>query len=214
MAFEWMKFKSNENSTFFHKLKQKKIKKDQLLILFLLGVLLLVVALPTGKKSGAVQEKNQQDKGEDSLQELSNREYVDDLEQNLENVLEQMEGVGDATVMITLSESAEKVVEKDVETSSESVTEEDSQGGTRTTDSHTLGESTIFGGEKDGGFYGSSEDESVSNPYVKKEIAPRVEGVVVVASGGDNAVVVRNITESVKALFGIDTHKIRIVKKE
>ena len=51
-------------------------------------------------------------------------------------------------------------------------------------------------------------------PYVSKEVAPRVEGVVVVAEGGDDAVAVQNITESVQALFGIDTHKIRIVKKE
>ena len=39
-----------------------------------------------------------------------------------------------------------------------------------------------------------------------------MEGVVVIAPGGDNAVVVKNITEAVQALFGIDTHKIRIVK--
>ncbi len=49
---------------------------------------------------------------------------------------------------------------------------------------------------------------------MSKELTPRVEGVVVVAGGGDDAVVVKNITESVQALFGIDTHKIRIVKKE
>ncbi len=44
-----------------------------------------------------------------------------------------MAGVGDVTVMITLESSAEKVVEKDVEAEKETVTESDSQGGTRTT---------------------------------------------------------------------------------
>ncbi|MGN0422485.1 MAG: stage III sporulation protein AG, partial [Lachnospiraceae bacterium] len=39
------------------------------------------------------------------------------------------------------------------------------------------------------------------------------EGVVVLAEGGDNAVVKQNITEAVQALFGIDTHKIRVMKK-
>ena len=49
---------------------------------------------------------------------------------------------------------------------------------------------------------------------MSKERTPRVEGVVVAAGGGGDAVVVQNITECVQALFGIDTHKIRIVKKE
>ena len=48
---------------------------------------------------------------------------------------------------------------------------------------------------------------------MSKEITPQVEGVVVLAQGGDDPVVVQNITEAVQALFGIDTHKIRIMKK-
>ena len=49
-------------------------------------------------------------------------------------------------------------------------------------------------------------------PYVKKELMPEVEGIVVITEGGDNAVVVRNITEAVQALFDVDTHKIKIMK--
>ena len=48
---------------------------------------------------------------------------------------------------------------------------------------------------------------------MSKEILPKVEGVVVVAEGGDQPVIVKNITESIQALFGIETHKIRIGKK-
>ena len=36
----------------------KKIKKDQLLIIFLAGILLLVISLPAGKKSGRYGEEN------------------------------------------------------------------------------------------------------------------------------------------------------------
>ena len=39
-----------------------------------------------------------------------------------------------------------------------------------------------------------------------------VEGVAIVAEGGDNAVVVRNITEIVQALFNVDSHKIKVIK--
>ena len=40
-----------------------------------------------------------------------------------------------------------------------------------------------------------------------------IEGVVVIADGGDNAVVVQNITEAVQALFGVEAHKIKIMKR-
>ena len=46
-----------------------------------------------------------------------------------------------------------------------------------------------------------------------KELLPEVEGVIVIAEGGDNAVVARNITEAVQALFGVEAHKIKIMKR-
>lgn len=42
----------------------------------------------------------------------------------------------------------------------------------------------------------------------------KVEGIVVIAQGGGNAVTVRNITEVVQALFDVDSHKIRVIEKK
>ena len=104
-----------------------KLDKKHLLVILLVGVLLLVIAMPTKK---------------------SNEEFTQgtEIESRLTNVLNQMQGVGEASVMVTYR-----------------------------------------------------EDDSV-------------EGVVVVAQGGDNAVVVRNITEVVQALFNVDSHKIKVIK--
>lgn len=104
-----------------------KLNKNHLLILLLIGILLVVIAIPT-------------DNGQIQL------EYGTDLEKRLENILKDMEGVGNVKVMITLK-----------------------------------------------------EDESV-------------EGVAVIAEGGNNAVIVRNITEVVQALFDVDSHKIKVIK--
>lgn len=177
------------------------LKKDQLLIVFLVGVLLLVIALPGGSKENQKSSSLSTDATDRS--QLNEGAYVRNMERHLEELLSDMAGVGDVTVMITLRSSAEKVVEKDTEAESEHVTETDSQGGSRTTQSATHGEATVYDG--------SSKENSV--PYISKEISPQAEGVVVLASGGDDANVVKNITEAVQALFGIDTHKIRIMKK-
>jgi stage III sporulation protein AG len=195
----------------------RKLKKDQLLILLLVGILLLVIALPSGTEQketteGSVTGSN----GESNTNEVqtgtqaetqtgleTDNAYVSYLEQHLAEVLSQIDGAGDVTVMITLKSSSEKVIEKDVNVENESVSETDSQGGTRTTENYSKGESTIYNDSGDNG----------EEPYVSKEISPQIEGVLVVASGGGNAVVKENITESVQALFDIDTHKIRIMKK-
>lgn len=50
-------------------------------------------------------------------------------------------------------------------------------------------------------------------PYISKELSPKIGGVVVIAPGGDKAQVKQNITEAVEALFGVESHKIRIMKK-
>ncbi len=197
-----MKDGKNRLFTIPEKISLKNMKKDQLLILVLAGILLLVIALPTEKKGV---EKGKTETGlslSEGKEEVSQDEYLYNLERRLETALSQMSGVGDVTVMITLKSSAEKVVEKDVEVTDEAVSESDSQGGMRTTKNSAHGEATVY---KDGGAEGE--------PYVSKELSPRIEGVVVIAEGGADSVVKQNITEAVQALFGIDTHKIRIMKK-
>ena len=47
-----------------------------------------------------------------------------------------------------------------------------------------------------------------------KEITePEVEGVIVAAEGGNNAKTAADITDAVVALFGIEVHKIKVMKK-
>lgn len=173
----------------------KKMEKRQIMILFLAGVLLLVISFPVKKKEEREEVKTVQLENDES--------YTEYLEEKLETILSQMHGAGDVAVMITFSSSAEQVVEKDLELKDEMITESDSQGGVRKTNNSLHGETTVF----------AEGENGEGSPYVTKEIAPKVEGVVVLAEGGDNAVVVKNITEAIQALFGIETHKIRIVKK-
>lgn len=181
-------------------LKGGILRKDRLLILFLSGLLLLIIAMPGGDKAARKKEETP-DAGEAGISAAED-EYISRLERRLAETLSQMEGAGEVSVMITLQSSAEKVVEKDMESGDETVTESDSQGGSRVSQNKTRREEAVY----------DTEGSSGQSPYVSKELSPKIEGVVVIASGGDDAFVVKNITEAVQALFGIDTHKIRIVK--
>lgn len=108
-------------------------KKNQWLILLLVGILLVVIAIPT--KSGS-EEKSVVD---------SKNWSTSETEQRLENILSQMQGIGEVHVMITYRQENE------------------------------------------------------------------VEGVVVVAEGGEQGVIVQKITEVVRALFDVDSHKIKVI---
>lgn len=115
---------------FLEKVRNKNIKKDQILIFLLVGVLLLIIALPSGGTTGEERIFSNDEPEENEYQEEA---YTRELENRLEKTLSQMDGAGQVAVMITLKTSSEQVVEKDTEEKKESITESDSQGGSRTT---------------------------------------------------------------------------------
>lgn len=180
----------------------KKLRKDQLLILVLAGILILVIAIPlpdgTGKETqpAAVKETAQEAGGQ------TEQDYASKLEHKLEEALSYVEGVGSARVMITLKASAEQVVEKDRPYVRNSVNETDAGGGSRTTTEITNEEETVYINEGNGG----------TKPYVVKELTPEIEGIVVIVSGGQSPYVISEVTSAVQALFPIEAHKIKVMK--
>ena len=98
-----------------------KMNKRQLVILFCIGILLIIIAIPA-------------------------EQQADGLEGRLEKILSQIEKIGEVHVMITTDENKE------------------------------------------------------------------VQGIAVAAEGGDKAVVAKEIVEVLRALFDIETHKIKVIK--
>lgn len=194
---------------------KKWFRRDNLLILILSGVLLFIIALPakeskTGSDAGQGGKSalsGQQDGGtaeEGSASgpyEQENTDFASDLEERLESILSQMAGVGEVKVMITLQSSEELVVEKDEPVSRSNTNESDSAGGSRIVTQVDSEESTVY-----------RSSGSDSEPYVIKTLSPQVEGVVVVAQGAGSGTVDKNITEMVQALFGVEAHKVKVVK--
>ena len=184
---------------------EKLPKKNQLLLILLSGILLLVIVFPVPEQRESSSAAQQAGDAETSLSSeiRDNGDYERYLEEKTSRILEDVEGVGEVTVMITLKSDGQKIIEKDQSSYSQSTDEEDSSGGTRSVEDQSSDKTSIYEQTADGS----------STPYVSKELAPEVEGVVVIADGGDNAVVAQNITEAVQALFGVEAHKIKIMKR-
>ena len=172
----------------------KKLKKEQWVIGFLMAILVLVIMIPVPEKR-AQEEVSGKENKVNSLEG-----HGDSLEEQLQAILQKIAGVGKVEVLITYEDKGRVIVEKDESVSEELVQEADSGGGTRTTTTSKNEEKAV---------YGNSE-----NPYVVQELSPKVKGVLVVAEGGGNLSVKKQIQETIEALFGLDTHKISIMKME
>ena len=183
--------------------KLKGISKNHLLIGGLVGVLLLVIAMPLDQGE---QERREAVKAAEAAGEGTDRGgisglYEKELERRLKLLLEEMEGVGKAEVMITLQDEGERVVEKDLAQDSQTVSEKEGEA-SRSTQEKQYQEETVY----------SQEGGSGGDPFVAREVMPKVEGVLVVAQGGGDPKVAKNISDAVLALFPVEVHKIKVVK--
>lgn len=205
---------------------EKWFRRDNLILLVLAGVLLFIIAWPMEKKGGdsktdgesgnlvgpelfgssggsaAGQESNQESDRETAW-EMSDAEYAAWLEKRLTDALSQVEGMGKVQVMITLSASRELVVEREQPVSRSSTNEADAQGGTRVISQVETGDSVVYLSEGTG-----------SEPYVIKTLPPKVEGVLVVAEGAGKGTINRTVTAIARALFGVEAHKVSVVRME
>ncbi len=104
----------------------RHMDKTQWLTVILVGVLLLVVAIPVnnGTKDGKADADGEEESAAESARR-EQQEYQEYLEQRLEDILKTMDGVGNVRVMITVKDKGEKVVAKDNTTSNSSTTSED-----------------------------------------------------------------------------------------
>lgn len=202
--------------------KGGKMRKDQFVICILAGILLMIVAMPETKKeegktseyrlsdnaSGIIKDNSDGEEGifSEEGMEIEKKDETEEYARYMENKLEQaisaMEGAGKVKVMVTVNTSRELVVEKDVPITRNGTQESDSEGGNRNISEWKQEEETVYTRQNDGS----------STPYVVKTLQPLIEGVVVVAQGGDRPEVRRNITEAIVALFDIEPHKIKVVK--
>lgn len=184
--------------------------KNNYVVLILIGVLIMVMLIPTDE-SGETEGEKRIGQGEvktasdsylgENLEQAQT--YCQMLEEKLEQLLCQIEGVGSTSVMITLQYSEEKIVETERTTNTQETNESDASGGTRQVSSLDESINVVY--------QGSGND---SIPYVIKTQTPKVQGVMVVAQGAGVGEIDLKITQAVQALLGVEAHKIAIAKME
>lgn len=191
-----------------------KIGKDRFLILIIGGLLILVITYPlpssSKKESGGagnggntgVTKAVDVSSGTGSLKTDTKNDYTEKMEARLAGILSNINGAGKVQVFLSFSDFGMSVVEKDVSY----IRNNEERSGDDTQNTSVLNtensEETIY-----------ATDESGNEvPFVNKITAPKVSGVLVVAQGGGNETIQQEMKEAIMALFGIEEHKIKVVK--
>ena len=191
--------------------------KEKMILLVLAGMLLLVICLPTKKNevsgkgtngqnnwlsgNNQDQQSNQINMTEESEQNLE--QYTAYLERRLKEQLMSMDGVGEVSVMITLSKSSKQILAKEEPVVKNQTEETDSSGGSRKIEEYQKQETTVY-----------AKQSGMEIPFVLQQEQPEIEGVFIVAEGGGDGQIQFQITEAVQALFGVEPHKIKIAKRK
>lgn len=185
-----------------------ELKKIGFLRLGLLAVaasILIICSLPQNQSSNLNQAQSV-GSSLDTDGDTSLFSYEHELEKRLEQILGGMEGITSVDVMITLSATSEKVLEKSIQLEENKQEIEKGSGESLeksvTSSLNKKNEALLTG------------NTSGSMPYIIKEMSPSIQGVVVAAKGNITQTKIRDISEAVQALFGIEAHKIKVIEKK
>ena len=127
--------------------------------------------------------------------------YERALEERLEDFFALVEGAGRVRVMVSPLTAGETVFAVDVNASSTHTVEQDAEGGSREVNQQQSHSQTVM----------ISDRQGSDHPLVLREELPRVEGIVIIAEGGDCPFVRDALTRAARAVLGLDAHKIQVL---
>ncbi len=130
-------------------------------------------------------------------------EYEEKYQNQMKKALQEMLGVDDVTVVVTLDSTDKKVLEKNRVTKSQTTDETDRDGGQRKVVDSSTDEQLVIvrEGEKE-------------TPIVVETKKPEIRGVLVVAKGADNIEVKKWIKEAVTRALGVPSHRVAVMPKK
>lgn len=162
-------------------------KNIKIIVLVIIGIIALILFLGF-KGDDAVID----DKLPNTISYQTTLEYCAELEGKLEDVLSNIFGAGEVSVLISVDGSPELVYA----TSSDNKTSSNSSGSTVTSSSNPIIVQTNSG----------------AGPLILTENLPEVKGVIVVSSGAGDVGIKLDIMNAVSTLLNISTDKISVLK--
>lgn len=174
-------------------------KKIENLTFFLIILVITVVAINFIWKDDEIDNKNSDTSRKLAITTENAKCEEENLETRLEDILSNINGVGNVKVLITYNETEEIIPVYNKTDKKSTINEVDSSGGTRVTQEVDSSEEVVY------------ENEKI---ITQKTISPKIEGAIITATGANNSQVKTNIIQAVEAVTGLATHKIQVFEKQ
>ncbi|WLD91997.1 stage III sporulation protein AG [Alkalihalobacillus sp. AL-G] len=191
----------------------KRSKKSQYILIVLgLGVAMMLVqnlfeTPDTSSVMNVAEEDKQKTESTFSFKKANDPSSIRAMENHYENqlkeLLDEMVGVKDALVVVTLDSTVVKVFEKDVNEQTTTTDETDQHGGKRKSTTNQSEEKVVI-----------IQDENGEHPIIVTTEMPEVRGVAVVADGVENLQVKQWVREVVTRVFDVPSHNVSVMPKK
>ncbi len=194
-------FKKDADGDKDHK---RKIENLVVFVILIIVTLIVINQIWNGQEEGKQSMQNEEvdDKvlaSQEITENMVSGSSSTDLENSLETILGNIEGVGKVKVLITYSESSQTVPMFNEDTSISATEETDTNGGSRKISQENTKKEVIY-----------QEVDGEKIPITQSVIMPTIEGAIITAVGAGNATVKSNIIQAVEAATGLATHKIQV----
>ena len=191
------------------KSKEKRVENLIFLLVILIITLIIINNILDGenKKDGGIKSNSKSNKiiesNSEEILEVDEYNYSlnynnPEFEKRLENVLNKIKGVSNATVLITYAQT-EEIVPIYNENNSTSEIEEGEGNNKKITKEEEISKDIIL--------------DNSSNVLIQKKLSPKVEGAIIIANGVDDVNVKKDILSAVEVVTGLATHKIQVFEK-
>ena len=190
---------------FENKGNKKTIENLVVFVIILIATIIFINYIWNGDKKNKKNINNEQNEiiGSNQFDEQSsvipNNSGNSALENQLEEILKKLEGVGNVKVLITYAETNKAVAMYNEDFQQSTTQEEDTQGGVRTINENSSKKEVVY-----------QENNGQKSVVTSSVVTPEIKGAVVLAKGASNGVVKSNIIQAVEAATGLPTHKIQV----
>lgn len=175
-------------------------KKIENLVFFLIMLIVVLVAINLIWKDKKDDVKSTDNAKNLAMQEENIAEQKNDnLSDQLEDILQKINGVGKVNVLITYSQTSQTVPLYNEDTSQKDTQEQDKTGGTRKVVETDTKREVIY-----------QEINGTKTPITQSIVSPKVEGAIITAQGATNTNIKANIIQAVEAVTGLASHKIQV----
>lgn len=179
-------------------------KKSTIILLFSIGFLFMVGTsmMPANEQASVFQSETFK-KNEEVQKGETVKTYEEVYEEKLQQTLEEMAGIEDVTVLITLETTDVQVPMKNKKEKKQITTETDKQGGRREIEDYAIDDEIVV-----------ERMSGEERPFIIREDKPKVRGVLIVAKGVEIQETKSMVIEAVSRTLNIGSHRISVQPKE